>query len=626
MKQMLALVLGLMLNLDTLLFGFAVNGDNAYTGNSIKASATVTYTLSGLNFGPFVDGQDPNFGSQVSEAQLRERMQIIAPYTNWVRTFGCTGGLERAGLVAHSLNLQVALGAWLSRDLAANELEISNLISAAQSGQADMAIVGSEVLRRGDLSATQLIEYINRVRQAIPAGIPVSTGEVYGLLIANPSVISAVNLLMVNFYPYWEGSSIDTAIALLHGRYQQVAALAGGKTIIVSETGWPSCGNTVGAAIPSPENASFYFLNFISWARANNVSYFYFSALDESWKANHEEGPQGACFGIWNKNGILKPGMQNVFDGQTITDNWSGNSIPGGPGTPSIEFTSVPRYGSFDDLQGQIWHVKPVDYKVVAYIRVFGGWWIKPTFTNPQTLILPNGKWTCDITTGGVDQKANRIATYVIPNAYNPPLLSGSSTLPAELDQNSVAKVETPRSFADVSPTDWAGRYIEALYANGITLGCAQDPPLYCPDAQVTREQMAAFIMRARGEFNPPTPAFQRFADVPPGNPFYAFIERMGALGITLGCGNNRYCPDQSVTREQMAAFMIRALGVFSPPSPSQQRFGDVPPTNQFYGFIEEMAARQITLGCSATPPLYCPSDIVTRAQMAVFLVRAFGL
>ena len=78
------------------------------------------YKLYGLDFSPYMDGQDPNQGSQVSEAQLRARMAIVAPYTQWIRTFGCGSGLEKAGQVAHELGLQSAIGAWLGRDSMAN--------------------------------------------------------------------------------------------------------------------------------------------------------------------------------------------------------------------------------------------------------------------------------------------------------------------------------------------------------------------------------------------------------------------------------------------------------------------------------------------------------------------------
>jgi subtilisin family serine protease len=178
--------------------------------------------------------------------------------------------------------------------------------------------------------------------------------------------------------------------------------------------------------------------------------------------------------------------------------------------------------------------------------------------------------------------------------------------------------------FADVPAGYFARPSIERLFIAGITGGCSTVPLLYCPESVVTREQMAVFIIRALGEFNPPSPPFQRFLDVPPSSPFYRFIDRLAQLGITGGCGGGNYCPTAPVTREQMAAFIIRALGEFSPPFPAGQRFLDVPPGNPFYAFIDRMAVLGITAGCSSTN--YCPFDAVTRAQMAVFLVRAFNL
>jgi hypothetical protein len=184
-------------------------------------------------------------------------------------------------------------------------------------------------------------------------------------------------------------------------------------------------------------------------------------------------------------------------------------------------------------------------------------------------------------------------------------------------------------NFADVDSNDVFYEFIGKLSAAGITLGCGQNAlgqPLYCPGNTVTREQMAAFIIRALGEFSPPPPVEQRFLDVTPSNTFYAFIDRLATRQITRGCGDGTiYCPHQEVTREQMAAFIMRALGEFSPPPPASQRFLDVPPSNVFYAFIDRMAILQITLGCG-TGSTYCPLDYVTRGQMAAFLVRAFGL
>jgi VCBS repeat protein/S-layer family protein len=116
------------------------------------------------------------------------------------------------------------------------------------------------------------------------------------------------------------------------------------------------------------------------------------------------------------------------------------------------------------------------------------------------------------------------------------------------------------------------------------------------------------------------------FLDVPSDHLFYNQIGKLSARGITVGCGGGNFCPEAIVTREQMAVFIIRGIGEFNPPTPGSQRYDDVPPTNVFYNFIDRMGALGITSGCSAMPPLYCPSVTVTRGQMAVFLVTAFGL
>jgi len=172
-----------------------------------KADTPFGYRVHGLNFSPYMDGQDPRQQPNISKDQLFSRMGVVQPYTQWVRTFGSTHGLERSGAVAHKLGLKVALSAWISSDLAANEAEIANLIAAAQRREADMLIVGSEVMRRNDLdkkdkdydalSEQQLIEYINRVKQQVP-GIPVTTADTYGEIINHPNLISVSDVVMIN--------------------------------------------------------------------------------------------------------------------------------------------------------------------------------------------------------------------------------------------------------------------------------------------------------------------------------------------------------------------------------------------------------------------------------------------
>src|SRR5258708_4880334 len=139
------------------------------------------------------------------------------------------------------------------------------------------------------------------------------------------------------------------------------------KEVIISETGWPSGGNTVGSAVPSPANAASYFLDFESWAPAGQRKTFYFDAFDEAYKATVNE-PQQGLFGIFDQNAMMKYGS-NVFAGVAQADNWTCTTMPGGTGTPTIQFTSVPPLGSTNFLDGQALHIAPRDFYVAVYIH-----------------------------------------------------------------------------------------------------------------------------------------------------------------------------------------------------------------------------------------------------------------
>lgn len=91
--------------------------------------------------------------------------------------------------------------------------------------------------------------------------------------------------------------------------------------------------------------------------------------------------------------------------------------------------------------------LRPVDCRVAVYIKVGNGWWTKPYWNNPLTIILPNGSWICDITTGGIDSQATAIAAFLFPFGYDPPLMSGGYTLPQKLYDNALTYVNVTRSL-----------------------------------------------------------------------------------------------------------------------------------------------------------------------------------
>ena len=137
---------------------------------------------------------------------------------------------------------------------------------------------------------------------------------------------------------------------------------------------------------------------------------------------------------------------------------------------------------------------------------------------------------------------------------------------------------------------------------------------------------MAVFLLRGKfGSAFVPPPAIGIFDDVPPNSFAAAWIEALAAEGITVGCGNGNYCPNNPVTRAQMAVFLLRAkYGTEYSPPPAVGVFSDVSPGSFAAAWIESLAAEGITAGCGNGN--YCPNNAVTRAQMAVFLSRTFGL
>jgi hypothetical protein len=136
---------------------------------------------------------------------------------------------------------------------------------------------------------------------------------------------------------------------------------------------------------------------------------------------------------------------------------------------------------------------------------------------------------------------------------------------------------------------------------------------------------MAVFVLRSMG-ITPGMPAGQSFADVPPSRFSFIWVEEAAALGIIEPCSPGFFCPEDPVTRENMAVFVERGLGIFAPPDAPFQRFADVEITRPAHVFIDDFFVRGITAGCGTNPPLFCPSAGVTRGQAAVLLVKAFNL
>ncbi len=226
-------------------------------------------------------------------------------------------------------------------------------------------------------------------------------------------------------------------------------------------------------------------------------------------------------------------------------------------------------------------------------------------------------------------------------------------TVTEELSANVTAlwTVHVGASFADVPVDHQTYRHVEAMLHNGITSGCGGGN--FCPDGTVTRWQMAVFLSAALADRNVPvsgtvdgmgdfdcSPGGRSvFGDVSPTDPACRFVHYLATSGITRGCGGGLYCPSDQVDRWQMAVFLSKSIsnldeipfsgtipgrGDFDCSPGGNSLFDDVPPEDPGCRFVHHMAAKGITAGC--TPTSYCPHANLSRAQMAVFLTKAFHL
>lgn len=258
--------------------------------------------LHGLCFSIYQDDQRP--GDIIDPQQVRRRLQIMQPYTKWVRSFSCIDGNENVPVLAKQMGMKTLVGAWISADLEKNDTEIEHLIQLCKDGHVDIAAIGNEVMYRKELTEEQLITYIHYFKSKVK-DVPVGYVDAYYEFSKRPAITDACDIILANCYPFWESYPIELSLYYLKKMYMQAVQAGGGKRVLITETGWPSKGSCLKAAEPSEKNALLYFINAQLWAMDAGVEMFYFSSFDEAWKVD-SEGDLGAYWGLWDRYEKLK--------------------------------------------------------------------------------------------------------------------------------------------------------------------------------------------------------------------------------------------------------------------------------------------------------------------------------
>ena len=253
--------------------------------------------VAGLAYNGFQRWSSPLEGHLPGEDTIAADLRLLAPVSARLRTYSAAE-MPALPALAEAHGVKLALGVWLDRRAASNEREIAAAIEAARRhSSVERVIVGNQTQLHGELSRAELVAQIARVRAAQPK--PVSTAEPWHIWLQQPELARHVDFITVHLLPYWEGFAPEAALELSLARYREIRERFPRHHVVIGEIGWPSGGDRIGAAAPSPAAQAAFVRAFLARAAREPMDYFLMEAIDQPWK--HEtEGPVGAHWGLYD--------------------------------------------------------------------------------------------------------------------------------------------------------------------------------------------------------------------------------------------------------------------------------------------------------------------------------------
>ena len=255
--------------------------------------------IQGFSFSPMREDDNPLKHKLPTREEIEADLALLSGKTYAVRTYRMAGAFAEIPAMARKYDINVALGAWIDKNLDENEKEIQRLIQYADRYRRNVVrvLVGNEVLLRKDLTVDQLIDYIRRVRAQV--GMPVSTAEPWHVWLKHPELVKNVDYIAVHMLPYWEGVNIRDAVNFVIDRMNDLKQKYPGKPIVITEVGWPSNGRTRKGSVASEANEAIFLRRFLNRAEQEGYVYYIMEAFDQPWKTHIESGV-GAYWGVYD--------------------------------------------------------------------------------------------------------------------------------------------------------------------------------------------------------------------------------------------------------------------------------------------------------------------------------------
>lgn len=253
-----------------------------------------------VSYAPFRGAQTPFDDSvRVSARDIDDDLARLARITDCVRTYSIRHGLDQVPDIARRHGLKVIQGIWLSSNQVTNKVEVDGAVALINRfpDVVQGAIVGNEVLLRGELSAQDLAKTIREVKAQVK--VPVTYADVWEFWLRHREIHDAVDFVTIHILPYWEDHPISAEQSAAHLdsiRRQMVAAFPN-KEILIGETGYPSQGRMREAALPSPANQAKVLHEIVELSRRDGFRVNLIEAFDQPWK-RRLEGTVGGYWGL----------------------------------------------------------------------------------------------------------------------------------------------------------------------------------------------------------------------------------------------------------------------------------------------------------------------------------------
>ncbi|WP_179692225.1 glycoside hydrolase family 17 protein [Pseudomonas moraviensis] len=279
--------------------------------------ATPTHKLQCASYTPFDKDQSPfDVPFKLRPERMDADLALLATRFECIRTYSMTG-LEALPDLARKHGLKLMIGAWVNSNQVDTEKEVDLLIASANANPdvVSAVIVGNEALLRKEVTATQLVKLINKVKSHIKQ--PVTYADVWEFWLKHPEVAPAVDFLTIHLLPYWEDdpSNIDAALHHVAEVRQVFGNKFAPKDVMIGETGWPSEGRQRETALPSRVNEAKFIRGFVTLAEQEGWRYNLIEAFDQPWKRG-SEGAVGGYWGLFDADrqdkGVLAGPVSNV--------------------------------------------------------------------------------------------------------------------------------------------------------------------------------------------------------------------------------------------------------------------------------------------------------------------------